>query len=42
MAVTDAPRIVTARMGHDDSFTMNRYPATGGYDALRKALAMTP
>ncbi len=42
MAVTDAPRIVTARMGHDDSFTLDRYLATGGYDALRKALAMTP
>ena len=42
MAVTEAPRIVTARMGHDDSFTLERFLATGGYDGLRKALTMTP
>ena len=42
MAVTDAPRIVTSRIGYDDSFTLERYLATGGYEALRKALAMTP
>jgi len=42
MAVTDAPRIVTARMGHEDSHTLDRFLATGGYDGLRKALSMTP
>ena len=42
MAVTEAPKIVTARMGYDDSFTLERYLATGGYAALRKALTMTP
>ena len=29
-------------MGYDDSHTLERYLATGGYDGLRKALAMTP
>ena len=42
MAVTDAPQIVTARLGYDDSHTLERYLATGGYDGLRKALTMTP
>ncbi len=42
MALTDAPKILTARMGQDDSFTLARYLATGGYSALRKALTMTP
>jgi NADH-quinone oxidoreductase subunit F len=42
MAITDPPRIVTARLGYEDSHTLERYLATGGYDGLRKALAMTP
>jgi len=42
MAVTDAPRIVTARLDHADSHTLGRYLATGGYEGLRKALTMTP
>jgi NADH-quinone oxidoreductase subunit F len=42
MAVTDAPRIVTARLDHPDSHTLERYLATGGYEGLRKALTMTP
>ncbi len=42
MAVTSAPKIVTARLGHADSHTLERYLATGGYDGLRKALTMTP
>jgi NADH-quinone oxidoreductase subunit F len=42
MAITDAPKIVTARLGYDDSFTLERYLATGGYTGLRKALTMTP
>ena len=42
MAVTDAPRIVTSRLQYDDSHTLERYLATGGYEGLRKALTMTP
>ena len=42
MAITDAPKIVTARLDHDDSYTLERYLATGGYSGLRKALTMTP
>ena len=42
MAITDAPKIITSRLGYDDSYTMARYLATGGYEALRKALTMTP
>jgi NADH-quinone oxidoreductase subunit F len=42
MAVTDTPAIVTSRFGYDDSFTLERYLATGGYEGLRRALARTP
>ena len=42
MAITDAPRIITGRFDYDDSYTLDRYQATGGYEALRKALTMTP
>src|SRR5208337_1463933 len=42
MAKLDAPRIVTSRLGFDDSHTLERYVATGGYASLRKALSMTP
>jgi NADH-quinone oxidoreductase subunit F len=42
MAVTEAPRIVTARLHYDDSHTLDRYLDTGGYDGLRTALSMTP
>jgi NADH-quinone oxidoreductase subunit F len=42
MAITDAPKIITSRFGHDDSHTLTRYVATGGYQALRKALEMSP
>ena len=42
MAVTDAPRIVTARTAYGDSYTLERFLATGGYEGLRKALSMTP
>ena len=31
MAITDAPKIITARLGYDDSYTLERYLATGGY-----------
>ncbi len=42
MAVTDPPKIITSRMVHDDSYTLERYLATGGYEGLRTALAKTP
>jgi NADH-quinone oxidoreductase subunit F len=42
MAKLDAPRIVTSRLGFADSFTLSRSLATGGYEALKKALAMAP
>ncbi|MCA9711391.1 MAG: NADH-quinone oxidoreductase subunit F, partial [Myxococcales bacterium] len=42
MAVTDAPKILTGRFGYDDSHTIERYEATGGYQGLRAALAKTP
>jgi NADH-quinone oxidoreductase subunit F len=40
--ITGAAPIVTARLGHADSYTLDRYLATGGYEGLRKALGMTP
>jgi len=40
--ITNAAPIVTSRMGYEDSYTLTRYLATGGYSALRKALSMTP
>ncbi|MCL5948115.1 MAG: NADH-quinone oxidoreductase subunit NuoF [Actinobacteria bacterium] len=42
MALTGAPRIVTSRIGYEDSYTLERFLATGGYDGLRKALSMSP
>jgi len=42
MTITDAPKILTSRFEHDDSYTLTRYVSTGGYQALRKALTMTP
>jgi NADH-quinone oxidoreductase subunit F len=42
MAVTEAPSIVTRRVGTPDSWTLQAYLATGGYTALRKALSMAP
>ncbi|MGH9030343.1 MAG: NADH-quinone oxidoreductase subunit NuoF [Acidimicrobiales bacterium] len=40
MAITEAPRIVTSRLSHEDSHSLERYLATGGYEGLRKALSM--
>ncbi len=40
--ITDAPRIITSRFDDADSYTLARYEATGGYQALRKALGMGP
>ncbi|HZT65259.1 MAG TPA: NADH-quinone oxidoreductase subunit NuoF [Acidimicrobiales bacterium] len=42
MTVTSVPRIVTARFEHPDSYELDRYLATGGYTALRRALSMNP
>ena len=42
MAVRDAAPIVSSRAAFADSHTLARYLDTGGFDALRKALAMTP
>ena len=42
MALTHPPLIVTSRLDHHDSFTLDRYLATGGYEGLRKALSMLP
>ncbi len=42
MSTTEVPRIITSRFDYEDSFTLARYEATGGYQALRKALGMAP
>ena len=38
----ETPRIVTARFDYEDSFRLERYEITGGYQALRKALQQAP
>ncbi|MGY6502673.1 MAG: NADH-quinone oxidoreductase subunit NuoF [Acidimicrobiales bacterium] len=38
----DRPQVVTSRFEFEDSYTLDRYLATGGYDGLRAALAKTP
>ena len=38
----DRPKIVTSRFGQEDSHTLERYLATGGYEGLRAALAKSP
>ena len=42
MTITDAPRIVTRRLRTPRSWTLETYLDDGGYDALRRALTMTP
>ncbi len=42
MTLTDAPRIVSRRLGQPGSWTLASYLADGGYKGLRAALAMTP
>jgi NADH-quinone oxidoreductase subunit F len=39
---TNAKPIITTRFGFDDSHTISRYLATGGYDGLRFAMAKKP
>ena len=38
----EAVALLTRRFVHDDSHTLARYLATGGYDGLRRALTLTP
>jgi NADH-quinone oxidoreductase subunit F len=40
--ITDAQPIITTRFGHDDSHTLERFLATGGFQGLRAALRMPP
>jgi|RhiMetdeSRZDD1v2_1073273.scaffolds.fasta_scaffold197172_2 NADH-quinone oxidoreductase subunit F len=43
MSDREIPRIVSSRWDLEDGFTLDRYEATGGYGALRKALEeLTP
>jgi len=42
MTAFTAPKIVSSRSEFEDSFTIERYLATGGYSALKKALGMFP
>jgi NADH-quinone oxidoreductase subunit F len=38
----ELPQMITGRFGYDDSHTIERYQATDGYAALRRALDMGP
>jgi len=38
----DGPKLITKRFPLEDSFTLERYEATGGYNGLRSALERTP
>jgi len=40
--ITDAKPIITTRFGFDDSYTLERFLATGGYEGLRSALRRSP
>jgi NADH-quinone oxidoreductase subunit F len=40
--ITDAPQIVTSRIGRDQSWTLDSYLATGGYQGLRRVVTMPP
>ncbi len=42
MTLTDAPRIISARLSRPRSWTLQSYLDAGGYRGLRAALAMTP
>jgi NADH-quinone oxidoreductase subunit F len=42
MSTTEVPRIITSRFEYEDSYALARSEATGGYQALRKALGMAP
>ncbi len=38
----ERPKIVTSRFRYEDGYTLDRYLATGGYEGLRRVLAMSP
>src|SRR5213080_3755010 len=38
----DRPRIVTSRFEYEDSYTLERSHATGGYEGLKAVLRMSP
>jgi NADH-quinone oxidoreductase subunit F len=40
--ISDAQPILTTRFGYDDSHTLDRFVATGGYEGLRTALRKAP
>ncbi|MBA3303679.1 MAG: NADH-quinone oxidoreductase subunit NuoF [Acidimicrobiia bacterium] len=40
--MSDVPLIITSRFEYDDSHTLARYEATGGYEGLRAALGQRP
>jgi len=40
--MAEIPKIITSRFDYEDSYSIARYEATGGYAALKKALKMTP
>jgi NADH-quinone oxidoreductase subunit F len=42
VTIGDAPRIVSRRLGKPQSWTLETYLSDGGYEGLRRALAMTP
>ena len=42
MTITEHPKIITARLEHEDAHTLRRFLATGGYEGLRAALALRP
>jgi NADH-quinone oxidoreductase subunit F len=42
MPLSDAPKILHARLEHDDAHTLTRYLETGGYEGLRAAVRRTP
>lgn len=37
----NGPKVVTSRFEYEDSYTMERYQATGGYEAIKTALTRT-
>ena len=42
MTISDVPAIVTSRFGDPEAHTLERYRATGGYEALARALSLGP
>ncbi len=38
----EGPKVVSSRFPYEDSFTLERFIATDGYSALKKALTMSP